>query len=90
MIAGFLTAADPSLVIAVSHYHKLVHHGYDNRCRAHRRVPVGLWVCGLTGLAAIRELRATLGVLHSEEDGDGSGLSQLDSWWHAHGRQASP
>jgi signal transduction histidine kinase len=28
---------------------------------------------------AVRELRATLGVLRSEEDGDGSGLSQLDS-----------
>jgi signal transduction histidine kinase len=28
---------------------------------------------------AVRELRATLDVLRSEEDGDGSGLSQLDS-----------
>jgi signal transduction histidine kinase len=28
---------------------------------------------------AVRELRATLGVLRSEEDGDGSGLGQLDS-----------
>src|SRR5215813_13097629 len=31
------------------------------------------------GADAVRELRATLGVLRSEEDGDGSGLSQLDS-----------
>ena len=31
------------------------------------------------GADAVRELRATLGVLRSEEDGDGSGLNQLDS-----------
>jgi signal transduction histidine kinase len=31
------------------------------------------------GSDAVRELRATLGVLRSEEDGAGSGLSQLDS-----------
>jgi signal transduction histidine kinase len=30
------------------------------------------------GADAVRELRSTLGVLRSEEDGDGSGLGQLD------------
>jgi signal transduction histidine kinase len=42
-------------------------------------VPPGLLAIQEAGADAVRELRATLGVLRSEEDGDGSGLSQLDS-----------
>ena len=42
-------------------------------------VPPALLAIQEAGTDAVRELRATLGVLRSEEDGDGSGLSQLDS-----------
>ncbi len=42
-------------------------------------VPPALLAIHQAGADAGRELRATLGVLRSEEDGDGSGLSQLDS-----------
>jgi signal transduction histidine kinase len=42
-------------------------------------VPPSLLAIQEAGADAVRELRATLGVLRSEEDGDGSGLSQLDS-----------
>ena len=48
---------------------------------AHKRgedVPPALLAIQEAGADAVRELRATLGVLRSEEDGDGSGLSQLD------------
>jgi signal transduction histidine kinase len=48
---------------------------------AHKRgedVPPALLAIQEAGADAVRELRATLGVLRSE-DGDGSGLSQLDS-----------
>jgi signal transduction histidine kinase len=41
-------------------------------------VPPALLAIQEAGTDAVRELRATLGVLRSEEDGDGSGLSQLD------------
>jgi signal transduction histidine kinase len=49
---------------------------------AHKRgedVPPALLAIEEAGADAARELRATLGVLRSDEDGDGSGLSQLDS-----------
>jgi signal transduction histidine kinase len=49
---------------------------------AHKRgedVPPALLAIQEAGADAVRELRATLGVLRSEEDGDGSGLCQLDS-----------
>jgi hypothetical protein len=42
-------------------------------------IPPALLAIQKAGTDAVRELRATLGVLRSEEDGDGSGLSQLDS-----------
>jgi signal transduction histidine kinase len=42
-------------------------------------VPPALLAIQEAGADAVRELRATLGVLRSEEDGDGSGLSQLSS-----------
>jgi signal transduction histidine kinase len=42
-------------------------------------VPPALLAIQEAGTDAVRELRATLGVLRSEDDGDGSGLSQLDS-----------
>jgi signal transduction histidine kinase len=42
-------------------------------------VPPALLAIQEAGADAVRELRATLGVLRSEEDGEGSGLSQLDS-----------
>ena len=42
-------------------------------------VPPALAAIQEAGADAARELRATLGVLRSEEDGDGSGLRQLDS-----------
>jgi signal transduction histidine kinase len=42
-------------------------------------VPPALLAIQEAGTDAVRELRATLGVLRSEEDGDGSGLGQLDS-----------
>ena len=42
-------------------------------------VPPALLAIQEAGTDAVRELRATLGVLRSEEDGDGSGLCQLDS-----------
>ena len=42
-------------------------------------VPPALLAIQEAGADAVRELRATLSVLRSEEDGDGSGLSQLDS-----------
>jgi len=42
-------------------------------------VPAALLAIEEAGADAVRELRATLGVLRTEEDGDGSGLSQLDS-----------
>jgi signal transduction histidine kinase len=42
-------------------------------------VPPALAAIQEAGADAVRELRATLGVLRSEEDGDGSGLTQLDS-----------
>jgi len=42
-------------------------------------VPPALLAIQEAGADAVRELRATLDVLRSEEDGDGSGLSQLDS-----------
>jgi signal transduction histidine kinase len=42
-------------------------------------VPPALLAIQEAGTDAVRELRATLGVLRSEEDGDDSGLSQLDS-----------
>jgi signal transduction histidine kinase len=42
-------------------------------------VPPALLAIQEAGADATRELRATLGVLRSEEDSDGSGLSQLDS-----------
>jgi signal transduction histidine kinase len=42
-------------------------------------IPPALLAIQEAGTDAVRELRATLGVLRSEEDGDGSGLSQLDS-----------
>jgi signal transduction histidine kinase len=42
-------------------------------------VPPALLAIQEAGADAGRELRETLGVLRSEEDGDGSGLSQLDS-----------
>lgn len=42
-------------------------------------VPPALIAIQEAGADAVRELRATLGVLRSEEDGDGSGLGQLDS-----------
>jgi signal transduction histidine kinase len=41
-------------------------------------VPSALLAIQEAGADAARELRATLGVLRSQEDGDGSGLSQLD------------
>jgi signal transduction histidine kinase len=41
-------------------------------------VPPALLAIQEAGADAVRELRATLGVLRSEDDGDGSGLSQLD------------
>ena len=41
-------------------------------------VPPALLAIQEAGTDAGRELRATLGVLRSEEDADGSGLSQLD------------
>jgi len=41
--------------------------------------PPALLAIQEAGADAVRELRATLGVLRSEEDGDGSGLGQLDS-----------
>jgi signal transduction histidine kinase len=41
--------------------------------------PPALLAIQEAGADAVRELRTTLGVLRSEEDGDGSGLSQLDS-----------
>jgi signal transduction histidine kinase len=49
---------------------------------AHKRgedVPPALLAIQEAGADAARELRATLGVLRSDEEGDGSGLSQLDS-----------
>ena len=42
-------------------------------------VPPALLAIQEAGADAVRELRATLGVLRSAEDGDGSGLGQLDS-----------
>jgi signal transduction histidine kinase len=42
-------------------------------------VPPALLAIEEAGADAVRELRATLGVLRSEQDGDGSGLGQLDS-----------
>jgi signal transduction histidine kinase len=42
-------------------------------------VPPALLAIQEAGADAARELRATLGVLRSAEDGNGSGLSQLDS-----------
>jgi len=42
-------------------------------------VPPALLAIHEAAADAVRELRATLGVLRSDEDGDGSGLSQLDS-----------
>jgi len=42
-------------------------------------VPPALLAIQEAGADAVRELRATLGVLRSREDGDGSGLSQLDT-----------
>jgi signal transduction histidine kinase len=42
-------------------------------------VPPALLAIQEAGTDAVRELRATLGVLRSTEDGDGSGLGQLDS-----------
>ena len=42
-------------------------------------VPPALLAIQEAGADAARELRTTLGVLRSEEDGDGSGLGQLDS-----------
>jgi signal transduction histidine kinase len=42
-------------------------------------VPPALLAIQEASADAVRELRATLGVLRSEEDGDGSGLGQLDS-----------
>jgi signal transduction histidine kinase len=42
-------------------------------------VPPALLAIQEAGADAGRELRATLGVLRSDEDADGSGLSQLDS-----------
>jgi signal transduction histidine kinase len=42
-------------------------------------VPPALLAIQEAGADAVRELRATLGVLRSDEDGDGSGLGQLDS-----------
>jgi signal transduction histidine kinase len=42
-------------------------------------VPPALLAIQEAGTDAARELRATLGVLRSDEDGDGSGLSQLDN-----------
>jgi signal transduction histidine kinase len=42
-------------------------------------VPPALLAIQEAGTDAVRELRATLGVLRSEQDGDGSGLAQLDS-----------
>ena len=42
-------------------------------------VPPALLAIQEAGADATRELRATLGVLRSEEEGDGSGLSQLNS-----------
>jgi signal transduction histidine kinase len=41
-------------------------------------VPPALLAIQEAGADAVRELRATLGVLRSEDDGDGSGLGQLD------------
>jgi signal transduction histidine kinase len=41
-------------------------------------VPPALLAIQEAGTDAVRELRATLGVLRSEQDGDGSGLCQLD------------
>ena len=49
---------------------------------AHKRgedVPPALLAIQEAGADAAQELRATLSVLRSKEDGDGSGLSQLDS-----------
>ena len=42
-------------------------------------VPPALLAIQEAGADAVRELRATLGVLRSDEDSDGSGLGQLDS-----------
>jgi len=42
-------------------------------------VPPALLAIQEAGADAVRELRATLSVLRSEEDGDGSGIGQLDS-----------
>src|SRR5215831_1932405 len=41
-------------------------------------IPPALLAIQEAGADAVRELRATLGVLRSEDDGDGSGLGQLD------------
>jgi len=41
-------------------------------------VPSALLAIQEAGADAVRELRATLGALRSEDDGDGSGLDQLD------------
>jgi signal transduction histidine kinase len=42
-------------------------------------IPPALLAIQEAGADAVRELRATLGVLRADEDGDGSGLGQLDS-----------
>jgi len=42
-------------------------------------VPPALLAIQEAGADAVRELRATLGALRSDDDGDGSGLSQLDN-----------
>ena len=41
-------------------------------------IPPALLAIQEAGADAVRELRATLGVLRADEDGDGSGLGQLD------------
>jgi signal transduction histidine kinase len=48
-------------------------------CKRGEDVPPALLAIQEAGADAVRELRATLGVLRSEDDGDGSGLSQLGS-----------
>ena len=39
--------------IAASHFHALVHHGYAPAAALTGGFRLALWVCGLTGLAAV-------------------------------------
>ena len=39
--------------IAASHFHALIHHGYATAAALTGGLQLALWVCGLTGLAAV-------------------------------------